>query len=62
MMKTLGEQMRKNNMNFAQHWISRDETFRHEEMVREIGNKHSGKWWKLTVGGGDNILSSVMVK
>ncbi|XP_061395584.1 uncharacterized protein LOC133331198, partial [Musca vetustissima] len=41
MMKTLGEQMRKNNMNFAQHWISRDQKDRHREMVHEIGNKHS---------------------
>ncbi|XP_059217857.1 atrial natriuretic peptide receptor 1 isoform X1 [Stomoxys calcitrans] len=41
MMKTLGEQMRKENMIFSQHWISRDHKRRHAEMIREIGNKHS---------------------
>ncbi|XP_034488082.1 atrial natriuretic peptide receptor 3-like isoform X2 [Drosophila innubila] len=41
MMKSLGKQMRNENMTFAQYPLESNTTNRSEEMRREIGNKHS---------------------
>lgn len=43
MMKSLGKQMRKENMTFAQYPLEANVANRSEEMRREIGNKHSSK-------------------
>ncbi|XP_064535730.1 uncharacterized protein LOC135426546 [Drosophila montana] len=43
MMKSLGKQMRNENMTFAQYPLEPNITNRSEEMRREIGNKHSSK-------------------
>ncbi|EDW41988.1 GM25745 [Drosophila sechellia] len=43
MMKSLGKQMRNENMTFAQFPLEPNLTNRTEEMRREIGNKHASK-------------------
>ncbi|KAH8307652.1 hypothetical protein KR044_007305, partial [Drosophila immigrans] len=43
MMKSLGKQMRNENMTFAQYPLESNVSNRSDEMRREIGNKHSSK-------------------
>jgi len=48
MMKSLGKQMRNENMTFAQFPLEPNLTNRTEEMRREIGNKHASE---CNIGG-----------